>query len=170
MKNSLSLKGTRNVFLRLARLVFPAIVACSLATSCRPQGMQAPQAAPASQSSFIGQWRTTTSIGTITITFMANGQYNQVGVTTRGVQEAQDGPYQLEAPNTIIFRVTDWSPKSTMVLVPCGIPDQPTCNTQRVQNNPKPPDSSYTYSFNGTKSMQLKNQVSAFTFTRVVTP
>jgi hypothetical protein len=79
----------------------------------------------------------------------------------------QAGPYQLVAPNSIIFTVTNWSPKSKMMLVPCGIPNEPVCNVQRVENMPKPPNSEYVYVFNGPNAMTLSNQTGAINFTRV---
>ncbi len=79
----------------------------------------------------------------------------------------QAGPYQLVAPNNIIFTVTNWSPKSKTILVPCGIPNDPVCNVQQVQNMPKPPNSEYAYVFNGPNAMTLTNQTGAIHFTRV---
>jgi hypothetical protein len=146
------------------RLILPAILACYLAIG---SGAQAAQAQQAPQSSLLGEWRATIQSGTITISFMSNGQYNQTGVTTTGVQTMQAGPYQLVAPNNIIFRVTNWAPKSKMMLVPCGIPNDPVCNVQRLQNMPKPPDSEYAYAFNGPNAMTLTNQTGAINFTRV---
>jgi hypothetical protein len=182
MKSSLISTGISNARLRL---ILPAILACNLAIGCGPQtgqvpqapqspiSPQSPQAAPAPQSTqapqsgLIGQWRTTVSSGTITIAFMQNGQYDQTGVTTTGVQTMQAGPYQLVAPNSIIFTVTNWSPKSRIMLVPCGIPNNPVCNVQRLVNYPKPPGSEYAYVFNGPNTMTLSNQTGPMTFTRL---
>jgi hypothetical protein len=160
------------------RRILPAILACNLVIGCGPQAGQAPQAQPspfspqpapaAPQSSLLGQWRTTVSSGTITIMFMSNGQYDQTGVTTSGVQTMQAGPYKLVAPNSIIFTVTEWSPKTRIVLVPCGIPNNPVCNVQRLVNMPKPPGSQYAYVFNGPNTMTLSNQTGPMTFTRVM--
>ncbi len=159
MKNSLIPMRTSNAALRL---MLPAILA-----GCLAIGFGA-HAAQAQQSTLIGQWRTTVSAGTITISFMANGQYDQTGVGTTGVQTMQSGPYQLVAPNNIIFTVTNWSPKTRTVLVPCGIPNDPVCNVQRVVNMPKPPNSEYAYVFNGPNTMTLSNQTGPMTFTRVM--
>ena len=101
------------------------------------------------------------------IAFMSNGQYDQTGVTTTGVQTMQAGPYQLVAPNSIIFTVTQWSPKSRIMLVPCGIPNNPVCNVQRLMTYPKPPNSEYTYVFNGPNTMTLSNQTGPMTLTRL---
>jgi hypothetical protein len=164
--------------------LFAAFLAGLIATGCgpkaptvtqvqpSPQTQQTPfspqsAAAPAAASSILGQWRTTTSVGTITIAFMSNGQYDQTGVGTTGVQTMQAGPYQLVPPNNIVFTVATWSPHSRVVLVPCGIPGDPVCNVQRVVNYPKPPGTKYAYVFNGPNSMRLSNQTGPITFTRI---
>ncbi len=167
MKSSLIPTGTSNAALRL---VLPAIFAGSLAIGCSPQVTCAQQGQQASQSSLVGQWRTVLQGNTVTITIEANGQYMQVGVPQNGgTQTAQGGPYQLVAPNTIVFTVTDWSPKTRVLLVPCGIPNDPVCNVQRVVNMPQPPGSRYAYVFNGPNSMTLNNEQAkeTITFTRV---
>ncbi|HEY1803868.1 MAG TPA: hypothetical protein VGG45_05260 [Terracidiphilus sp.] len=148
--------GTRKSISRFS--LFAAILAGSMAMGCAPTS---------AQSSILGQWRTTTQMGTITISFMSNGQYDQTGVGTTGVQTMQAGPYQLVAPNSIIFTVATWSPHSRTVLVPCGIPNDPVCNVQRVVNYPQPPGTRYTYMFNGPNKMTLSNQTGPLTFTRV---
>ncbi len=162
VKSSLIPSGTSNAALRL---VLPAILAGSLAIGC------CPQAARAQQSSVVGQWRTTLQSGALTITIAANGQYMQVGQPPPGgTQTMQSGPYQLVAPNTIVFTVTNWSPKTRMLLVPCGIPSDPVCNVQRVVNMPQPPGSRYAYVFNGPNTMILNNEQAkeTITFTRVM--
>lgn len=179
MKNSLIPTWNRNAALRL---ILPAILACSLAIGCglqtatspqakpSPQSQflpQSPQAAPTPQSSLLGEWRASIQSGTVTISFLSTGQYDQTGLTTTGVQTMQAGPYQLVAPNNIIFTVTNWSPKNKIMLVPCGIPNDPVCNVQRVVNMPKPPGSEYAYVFNGPNAMTLTNQTGAINFTRV---
>ena len=158
MKSSLLPMRTSKAVMRL---VLPAILSCSLVIGSRPQTAQAQQA------SLLGEWRATIQSGMITISFMSNGQYDQTGVTNTGTQTMQAGPYQLVAPNSIIFTVTNWSPKSKMMLIPCGIPNEPVCNVQRVENMPKPPNSEYVYVFNGPNAMTLSNQTGAINFTRV---
>jgi hypothetical protein len=159
--------GTSNAALRL---ILPAILLSSLTMGCGPQAAHAQQGQQATQISLVGQWRTTLPSGTLTLTIMANGQYTQLGVPPNGgTPIAQNGPYQLIAPNTIVFTVTDWSPKTRIDLVPCGIPNQPVCNVQRLDNIPKPPGSRYAYIFNGPNSMTLNNEQAkeTITFTRV---
>ncbi|MGO8933386.1 MAG: hypothetical protein ACLPLZ_16085 [Terracidiphilus sp.] len=167
MKSSLIPTGTSNAALRL---VLPAMLAGGLAIGCGLQTAQAQQWQQAPQTSLVGQWRTILQSGTLTLTILANGQYTQLGVPPNGgTPMAQGGPYQLIAPNTIVFAVTDWSPKTRIDLVPCGIPNQPVCNVQRVDNIPKPPGSKYAYVFNGPNSMTLNNEQAkeTITFTRV---
>jgi hypothetical protein len=190
MKNSLTSTGTSDAVLCLTRWIFPALLACSMAIGCGPQGGQAPagplgsqgpqgtpapqgpqvpQAPSASQSGLVGQWRASLQSGTVTISIAATGQYLQQGMTTTGVQTMQSGPYQLTAPNTIHFTVTDWSPKTKWMYVPnprCGVPGVPnptnpardSCRTEQEWTEPQPPGSTYAYTFNGTNSMTLNNE------------
>jgi hypothetical protein len=199
MKNSFTSTGISDAVLHLTRWIFPALLVGSMAIGCgpqapqggqapagpfgsqgpqgtpapqgtpMPQGPQAPQAPSASQSGLVGQWRATLQTGAVTISIAANGQYLQEGTTTTGVQTMQSGPYQLTAPNTIHFTVTEWSPKSRIMMVPCGIPGDPTCNVRRVINYARPPGSTYAYTFNGPNSMTLNNETAqeTDTFTRV---
>ena len=207
LKNSLLLTRNSNVVLRLTRFILPAILAGGMATGCgpqtppSPQGQvtpQTPQAGPAPQapqtasSGLIGQWRTVIAAstvngvpvagGTITISIAANGQYDQTGVpqnvSSGGTQTMQAGPYQLTAPNTIHFTVTDWSPKTRWNFVPnprCGVPGVPnptnarrdSCNTEQEWTLPQPPGTTYAYTFNGPNTLMLKNQAGSYTFTRM---
>jgi len=196
MKNSPTPEGSGNAVLRLSRLVLAALLACGTAMGCGPEGQQAPtqqgpraqpspsgapgpqaqqgprgqQGPQGAQSGVVGTWRTTVPNGTITMTYEANGLYNQIEVTNTGVQEDQGGPYQLIAPNTIVLTVTDWSPKSHLALVPCGTPGDPTCNVERVVANPQPPGSRYAYTFNGPNTMIFTNEQAQETirFSRVM--
>jgi hypothetical protein len=184
MKNPLIPTGTSKAVLRL---ILPAILAGSMAIGCGPQAGQVPQAGPLPQSpqspqySLAGQWRTVLQSGTLTITIQANGQYMQMGVPPNGgTQTAQGGPYALIAPNTIVFSVTDWSPKTRMIYVPnprCGVPGVPSptnprrdsCNQWQEETMPQPPGSRYAYVFNGPNSVTLNNEQAqeTITFTRV---
>lgn len=202
MKNFLTPTGTSSAAPRLTRWIFAAILAgvaigCGPQPGQAPQPGQvqqpgplpqgpqgpqaspwpqngpAPQAAPASESSVVGQWRTVMQANIVTITIQANGQYMQLEVPQNGgMKFAQGGPYQLIAPNIIAFTVTDWSPKSRMIFVPCGIANNPVCNTQQEQDIPQPPNSSYAYRFNGPNTMILSNPNTreVLTFTRVTAP
>jgi hypothetical protein len=189
MKYSFTSTGISDAALRLTRWIFPALLAGSMAIGCgpqgpqgtpAPQGPQAPQSGPASQSGLIGQWRATLQSGTVTISIAATGQYLQQDTTTTGVQTMQSGPYQLTAPNTIHFTVTDWSPKTKWMYVPnprCGVPGVPnptnpardSCRTEQEWTEPQPPGSTYAYVLNGTSSMTLNNENAqeTITFTRV---
>lgn len=197
MKDSLNPKGTSRALLRMTRRVLPVLFAIGMATGCGPQGPQggqlpqgtiqpagspAPQGTPAaqgSQSSLVGQWHTVLQGADVTITIEANGQYIQVGIPPNGgTKTAQGGPYQLVAPNSIIFRVTDWSPKTKVMYIPApgpvpSVPNPvgpypgPQGPQWQTYGIPKPPDSEYAYTFNGPNTMTLKNQVDTITFTRV---
>ncbi len=195
MKNSPFPTGTGHAVLRL---MLPAILAFSLATGCGPQGPQGgqapqgpqgsqgpqgtpvpqrPQAAPASQSGLVGQWRTVLQGNNLTITIEANGQYMQVGVPQNGgTQMAQGGPYQLVAPNTIVFTVTDWSPKTKVMFIPDpgpvpSVPNPvgpyPGPNGPQYQTYaiPQPPGSRYAYVFNGPNTLTLNNEAAQETIT-----
>lgn len=180
MKNSLISARSSAVLC----LILPAILAGGLAIGCGPQAGQAPRSPTtpqAPQSSLVGQWRIADQSGTLTITILANGQYLQTGVPQNGgTQTAQGGPYALVAPNTIVFSVTDYSPKTRWILVPnprCGVPGVPnptnprrdSCNQWQEWTMPQPPGSRYAYVFNGSNSMTLNNEQEqeTMTFTRV---
>jgi hypothetical protein len=195
MKISLhSVENCSNAVLHLS--LSAAILAGIIATGCGPQTTTqvqptpqspqtpfSPQPAPApsaASSSILGQWRATLPSGTVTLAILNTGQYDQTGVGTTGVQTMQAGPYQLTAPNTIAFSVTDWSPKTKWIYVPnptCGVPGVPnptnprrdSCRTEQEWTMPQPPGSRYAYSFNGPNSMILNNEAAqeTITFTRL---
>jgi hypothetical protein len=178
VKNSLNSTVTSNAVVPLTRLVLPAILAGSIAIGCGPQAQQAQQAP---KSSPVGQWRTVLQGVPLTISIQSNGQYMQEGDPPNGgTKTMQAGPYQLVAPNTIVFTVTEWSPKTRMIYVPrptCGVPGVPnptnprrdSCLQWQEETMPKPPGSRYAYVFNGPNSMTLNNETAkeTITFTRV---
>ncbi len=178
MKNSLIPTGTSNAVLRLTRLVLSATLAGSMVISCGPLALQAQQAP---KSSPVGQWRTVLQGVPLTISIQANGQYMQEGDPPNGgTKTMQGGPYQLVAPNTIVFTVTDWSPKTRWNFVPnprCGVPgvtnptnpQRDSCHQEQEWTLPHPPGSRYAYVFNGPNSMTLNNEAAreTITFTRV---
>ena len=138
MKISLHSTLTTNAVPRLTRLVLPAILAGSIALGCGPQAQQAQQAP---KSSPVGQWRTDLQGIPVTITIQANSQYMQVGNPPNGgTKTTQGGPYQLVAPNTVIFTVTEWSPKTRMIYVPRptwpvpAVPNPTNPRTERARN------------------------------------
>jgi hypothetical protein len=187
MKNSIDPTWTSGAALRLALLALTAILAGGVTTGCRPQGGQSPlfpqgpgspQSPQSTQNNLVGQWRTGIQSGTLTLTIQANGQYMQMGMPQNGgTQTAQGGPYQLVAPNNIVFTVTDWSPKTRWIFVPnprCGVPGVPnptnpqrdSCLQWQEWTMPQPPGSEYAYVFNGPNAMTLTNQTGAINFTR----
>ncbi len=190
MKNSLKPMATSDLVLRRNRLVLGVILACGMAAGCGPQGAQSP-GSPISpfvpqtpkattQSNLVGQWRTVLQGIPVTITIEANGQYMQVGRPPNGGTEtAQGGPYSLVEPNTIVFTVTDWSPKVRMIYVPDpgpvpSVPNPvgpypgPQGPQWQQEGMPRPPGSRYAYVFNGPNSMTLNNEAAreSITFTR----
>lgn len=190
MKTSLTPTGSSYAVLRL---ILPAILAGCMVTGCGPQGTQSPisplspqmpqkpQKPQSPQYSVVGQWRTVLEGNNLTMTIEANGQYMQVGVPQNGgTQSAQGGPYQLVAPNTIVFTVTDWSPKVKVMFIPNpgpvpSVPNPvgpyPGPNGPQYQTYgiPHPPGSRYAYTFNGPNTMILSNEQAkeTITFTRV---
>jgi hypothetical protein len=196
MKNSLSPTGTSKAVLQIHQAILPAFLAAGMLTGCGPQGIQVPhgpqsspgpqgfqtpQGSAAPQNNLLGQWRTNIDNGVLTLTVSASGQYMQTGVPQNGgTQTMQAGPYQLVAPNTIIFSVTNWSPKTRWIFVPnptCGVPGVPnptnarrdSCYQNQEWTMPQPPGSRYAYSFNGPNTMVLNNEQAqeTLTFTRV---
>ena len=90
------------------------------------------------------------------------------------------GPLQLIAPNTIVFTVTDWSPKVKVMYIPepgpvPSVPNPvgpyPGPNGPQYQTYaiPHPPGSRYAYVFNGPNTLTLNNETAkeTITFTRV---
>ena len=187
MKNSMNPTWTSSAALRLTLLALTAIFVGSVTTGCGPQAGQSPlfpqgpgspQSPQSTQNNLVGQWRTVIQSGTLTLTIQANGQYMQMGMPQNGgTQTAQGGPYQLVAPNNIVFTVTDWSPKTRWIFVPnprCGVPGVPnptnpqrdSCLQWQEWTMPQPPGSEYAYVFNGPNAMTLTNQTGAINFTR----
>jgi len=173
VKNSLNSTVTSNAVLPLTRLVLPAILAGSIAIGCGPQ------AAQAQQPSLVGQWRTVAQGSTVNLTIQANGQYMlMMQPPNGGTQSAQGGPYQLVAPNTIVFTVTDWSPKTRWNFVPnptCGVPGvtNPTnprrdsCHQWQEWTEPRPPGGRDTYVFNGPNTVVMTDEHGSGAYTRV---
>jgi hypothetical protein len=136
----------------MCRLVLPAVLALG-ATAARAQ-----------QNPFVGTWRGVSNGITLTVVIEANGQYSQIA-QSRTLMTQQSGPWRLVAPNTIIFSVTNWQPKTMPVYHPTG-----TVGGYYTQEPmAKPPDVMDAYVFNGPNSMTLTDQVYhvSITMTRV---
>ncbi len=147
--NSRVSSAARPVFLRNCGLVLALLLALAAV------------AASAQQPSFSGQWRGVYQNITLTITFQANGQYTQTAQSGTLMTE-QSGPYRLAAPNTIIFSVTSWAPKTQKIYHPYppardGTPSAGGYYTTQVVA--KPPGATDTYVFNGSNSMVLTDQM-----------
>ena len=128
--------------MRHCPLVFPVILALGAV------------AASAQQASLVGQWRGVYQGITITIAIQPNGQYTQT--TQSGtLMTQQSGPYKLIAPNTIVFSVVNWEPKTMPVYHPTGTVGGYYTNEPAS----KPPGATDSYVFNGPNTMTLTDQV-----------
>jgi hypothetical protein len=135
--------------------------------------------ATSASSGFVGQWRGTSEGITFTIVFEPNGQYSQLAQSGT-LMTQQSGPYTLVPPNTLIFSVTDWEPKTQQIYHPDPTGGQnkrgqqgPNGNGQNPnhpdngpstggyytpQNVPKPPGGTFTYVFNGPNTFTMTDQ------------
>jgi hypothetical protein len=152
MKKSLLTSGIVDKFLRMCRFILPAILVLGAT------------AASAQQNNFVGQWRGVYEGITFTIVFQANGQYTQT-LQNGATMTQQSGPYTLAAPNTIIFSVTDWQPRTQQIYHPTGTVGGYYTNEVVA----KPPGATDSYVFNGPNSVTLTDQVmhGSITLTRV---
>jgi hypothetical protein len=66
----------------------------------------------------------------------------------------QSGPYKLVAPDTIIFSVSEWAPKTQQIYHPTGT----VGGYYTPQNTPKPPGATDTYVFSGPNTVVLTDQ------------
>jgi hypothetical protein len=131
-----------DMFLRMCRLVLTAVLVLGAT------------AAAAQQSNFVGQWRGVYQRITFTIVIQPNGQYTQT--TQSGtLMTQQSGPYKLVAPNTIIFSVTNWAPRTQKIYHATGT----TGGYYTTQVVAKPPGATDSYVFNGQNTVTLTDQV-----------
>jgi hypothetical protein len=104
--------------------------------------------------SLVGQWRGVFQGITITLVVQPNGEYIQTN--QKGTLMTQEsGPYRLAAPNTLIFSVTNWAPKTQKVYHPTGT----TGGYYTNEPTAKPPGGTDTYVFNGPNTVILTDQV-----------
>jgi len=138
--------------MKLFPLVLPAILALGAL------------AAPAQQYSLVGQWRGVSNGITLTVVIQPNGRYSQLA-QSRAITTQQSGPYWFVAPNTIIFSVTNWAPKTMPVYHPTGTVGGYYTNERMA----KPPDVIDSYVFNGPNTITLTDQTYhvSITMTRV---
>lgn len=144
--------GIGAAVLSLFKFVLPAILALGAV------------AAPAQPDSLVGQWRGVYQGITITIVIQPNGQYSQLAQAATMMTQ-QSGPYKLVAPNTSVFSVTNWAPKTQQIYHAIGTAG----GYYMTQPAGKPPGSSDTYVFNGPYTMTLSDQTmhGSITLTRV---
>jgi hypothetical protein len=164
MKKSLLTSGNADKFLRMGKLSLSAILVLGAT------------AAAAQQNNFIGEWRGVYQGITITIMMQANGQYTQTAQAAT-LMTQQSGPYQLIAPNTIIFSVTSWAPTTQKIYHP--YPPSGDCTPANTSTGAgcfttekvaQPPGARDSYVFNGPNSVTLTDQTmhGSITLTRVL--
>jgi hypothetical protein len=107
MKKLLLTSGAAARFLRMYRIVLPAILVLGATV------------AAAQQNDFVGQWRGFASGMTITLVVQPNGRFTMTEQAST-LTTQQSGPYKLVAPNTIVFTVEDWQPSTMPVYHPTG--------------------------------------------------
>jgi len=152
MKMSLLTSGLSDKFLRKCRLVLPAVLVLGATV------------AAAQQDDFVGQWRGAASGMTITLVVQPNGRFTMTEQSGT-LMTQQSGPYKLVAPNTIVFTVADWQPRTMPVYHPTGT----VGGYYSQEPMAKPPDGLYSYAFNGPNAVVLTDQVmhSSITMNRV---
>ena len=162
MKKSPLTPGMADKFVRICRLILPAILLLGATAAAQTGGaIGHPQN---NSNSLVGQWRGVFKGITITIVMQPNGQYSQL--TQQGTAMAQQsGSYKLFAPNTIAFSVTEWQPKTMPVYHATGT----TGGYYTQKPLVKPPNSMFTYAFNGPNALTLADQAmhGVITLTRV---
>jgi hypothetical protein len=138
--------------MRLVRFVLPVILALGALS------------APAQQNSLVGQWRGVYQGIALSIVIQPNGQYTQTAQSGT-LMTQQSGPYKFMAPNTIIFSVENWEPKTMPVYHPTGTVGGYYSNEPMA----KPPGATDKYVFNGPNTMVLTDQMTrgSITMTRV---
>ena len=166
MKKPLLASGAADKILRVCRLVLPAILALGATTAAAQVGGTAGQPLNSGQpqNSLAGQWRGVLKGITLTIVIQANGQYTQTTQSGTLMTE-QSGQYTLVAPNTIIFSVTNWAPKSMQVYHP--YPSGGGYYTEEPTT--VPPGGTDSYVFKGANTVVLTDQMThgSITMTRV---
>lgn len=152
MMESRMYAATKAAILRHCAIVLPAILALSTA------------AVPAQQSSLVGQWRGVFRGITLTIVIQPNGQYSQLAQSGTMMTQ-QSGPYKLVSPNTIIFSVTNWAPRTQQIYHPTGT----VGGYYTTELTAQPPGATDTYVFNGPNTITLTDQMThgSITMTRV---
>ena len=152
MSESSIFAGTKAAILRRSKFVLPVILALIML------------AAHAQQNSLVGQWRGVFRGITLTIVIQPNGQYSQLAQSGTMMTQ-QSGPYKLVVPNTIIFSVTNWAPKTQQIYHPTGT----VGGYYTTEVVAKPPGATDKYVFNGPNTIILTDQMAggSITLTRV---
>lgn len=142
MKKSLMTSRTADAFLRMSRLISATIVMLGATAAMAQMGGPVGQPLNNNRNSLVGQWRGVYNGITITVVIEPTGQYTQTAQSGT-LMTMQSGPYRLIAPNTIIFYVTDWQPRTMPVYHATGTVGGYYTQEPLV----KPPDATNTYVF-----------------------
>ncbi|MGD0347056.1 MAG: hypothetical protein ABSA85_09880 [Terracidiphilus sp.] len=174
MKRLLITSGIAGKFLRMCRFVLPAILVLGATAAAAQLGSPIGQPlnnGTSNSNSLVGQWRGVYQGITFTIVIQPNGQYSQIAQKGT-LMTQQSGPYKLVAPNTLIFSVTNWAPRTQKIYHPYppsrnGTPSAGGYYTSQVVA--KPPGATDAYVFNGPNTVTLTDQVmhGSITMTRV---
>jgi len=158
MSRLLLTSGIAAWHLRKCRIVLPTVLMLGTTAATAQLGgtlgqpLNNPQKGP--QDSLAGQWRGVYQGITITIVIEPTGQYIETAQSAAAMTQ-ESGPYKLVAPNTIIFSVTNWEPKTMPVYHPTG-----TVGGYYTQEPmAKPPGATDTYVFKGANTVVLTDQV-----------
>jgi len=163
MKKSPLTSGMTDKFVRICRLILPAILLLG-ATAAAAQVGGAIGQIQNNSNSLVGQWRGVYQGITFTIVIQPNGQYSQLAQKGT-LMTQQSGPYKLAAPNTIIFSVTNWQPKTQQIYHPTGT----VGGYYTTERTGKPPGATDSYVFKGANTITLTDQMmhGSITLTRV---
>jgi hypothetical protein len=166
MRTSILTSGMADKFLRMCRLVLPAILVLGATAAAAQMGgtLGQPLNSGQPQNSLTGQWRGVYNGITITVVIEPTGQYTQTAQSGT-LMTLQSGPYKLVAPNTIIFCVTSWQPRTMPVYHPTG-----TVGGYYTQEPmAKPPDVTNTYVFKAANTVVFTEPAThgSITMTRV---
>jgi hypothetical protein len=163
MKKSFLTSGMADNFFRMCRLVLPAILV--LGQTVATAQISGTIGQPLSNSnSLVGQWRGVYQGITITLVVQPNGQYSEIAQKGT-LMTQQSGPYKLVAPNTLIFAVTNWSPRTQQIYHPTGT----VGGYYTTQIVAKPSGGTDTYVFKDANTLILTDQAThgSVTMTRV---
>lgn len=164
MKRLLRSSSITEAILRMRRFILPAILMLGATSAAAQMDGGAMGQIQSNSNSLVGQWRGVFQGITITIVIQPNGQYSQLAQKGT-LMTQQSGPYKLAAPNTIVFSVTNWQPKTQQIYHPTGT----VGGYYTTERTAKPPGATDSYVFKGANTVVFTDQMmhGSITFTRV---